>query len=1000
MLNLGPIRQLGLPVLEIADAVNRQLADAACLVVTAPPGAGKSTVLPLTILAGFVDGNGSGPKGSEMIPSELGDGGSLRGTPLNGSGQKGSKIIPSELGDGGSLRGTPLNGSGQKGSKIIILEPRRIAARQIAERMAALLGEPVGQTVGYRIRFESRVSSATRIEVVTEGILTRMLVDDPALEGVGVVIFDEFHERSLASDVALALTREAQQLLRPDLRIVLMSATIDTEALCRALDAPLIESAGRMFPVEIRHTPEEASQENVAERVAHWVRVALREHEGDVLAFLPGEAEIRRCAELLEGIGAAAGDSPVKPANDGRGSGRISIFPLYGMLPPEQQRAAIAPSASGARKVVLATPIAETSLTIEGVRVVVDGGFCRRMVFDPQNALSRLETVRISRDMADQRSGRAGRVAPGVCYRLWGRGTEARMAATRVPEILEADLAGTVLDAAAWGEPHPERLAWLTPPPAAHLAQASRLLELLGAVDADGRITRHGRDLAALPCHPRIAQLLLDADGPQERALAADIAALLEEKDPLAATTDNAALSMRLDALRTARRNSRGGRWSRILTIADQYASAGGKTGPQRPGQDEIPATGGKTSPQRPGQYENPAAKGKTGLQRSGQDENPATRGKTSPQRPGQDEFPAARGKTGPQRPGQDENPATRGNTGPQRPGDSPAGGAPDPYLVGRLLAAAYPERVAKARGDGPGRFQLATGELAAVDPQDALAACDWLAVASLSVRPGALGRIWLAAPLNPEDVPALIRTRDRVAWDGKAGAAAARRERRIGSLLVDARPLSEGVREELTRVICEAAQKEGTSMLDFSDEVGNLQRRVAAVAAWHPELDLPDLSTEAVLAAAPLWLPPFIGRATTVAELKKIDLCAALWSLLDFAQQQAVDRLAPTHIAVPTGSHIRLEYRQGAEAPVLRVRLQECFGLVDTPRVDDGRRPVLMELLSPGFKPVQLTTDLRSFWSGTYFEVRKELRRRYPRHAWPDDPLAAEAVRGVRKKV
>ena len=887
MLNLGPIRQLGLPVLEIADAVNRQLADAACLVVTAPPGAGKSTVLPLTILAGFVDGDGSGPEGS----------------------------------------------------KIIILEPRRIAARQIAERMAALLGEPVGRTVGYRIRFESRVSSATRIEVVTEGILTRMLVDDPALEGVGVVIFDEFHERSLASDVALALTREAQQLLRPDLRIVLMSATIDTEALCRALDAPLIESAGRMFPVEIRHTPEEASQENVAERVAHWVRVALREHEGDVLAFLPGEAEIRRCAELLEGIGAAAGDSPVKPANDGivrpandgkvrptrdekvktandgRGSGRISIFPLYGMLPPEQQRAAIAPSASGARKVVLATPIAETSLTIEGVRVVVDGGFCRRMVFDPQNALSRLETVRISRDMADQRSGRAGRVAPGVCYRLWGRGTEARMAATRVPEILEADLAGTVLDAAAWGEPHPERLAWLTPPPAAHLAQASRLLELLGAVDADGRITRHGRDLAALPCHPRIAQLLLGADGPQERALAADIAALLEEKDPLAASTDDAALTMRLDALRAARRSSRGGRWSRILTIADQYASA-------------------------------------------------------------------------------------RGNTGPQRPGDSPAGGAPDPYLVGRLLAAAYPERVAKARGDGPGRFQLATGELAAVDPQDALAACDWLAVASLSVRPGALGRIWLAAPLDPEDVPALIRTRDRVAWDGKAGAAAARRERRIGSLLVDARPLSEGVREELTRVICEAAQKEGTSMLDFSDEVGNLQRRVAAVAAWHPELDLPDLATEAVLAAAPQWLPPFIGRATTVAELKKIDLCAALWSLLDFAQQQAVDRLAPTHIAVPTGSRIRLEYRQGAEAPVLRVRLQECFGLVDTPRVDDGRRPVLMELLSPGFKPVQLTTDLRSFWSGTYFEVRKELRRRYPRHAWPDDPLAAEAVRGVRKKV
>ncbi|MBO7575193.1 MAG: DEAD/DEAH box helicase, partial [Bacteroidales bacterium] len=384
-----------LPVLEIAGAVNEALAVSPRLVVTAPPGAGKSTVLPLTIL---------------------------------------EEIRRSESANDGKR-------------KILILEPRRIAARQIAERMAALLGEPVGRTVGYRIRFESRVSAATRIEVLTEGILTRMLVDDPALEGVGVVIFDEFHERSLQSDVALALTREAQSLLRPDLRILLMSATIDTEVLCRELDAPLIESAGRMFPVEIQHTPEEATAENVAERVAHWVRVALREHDGDVLAFLPGEGEIRRCAEKLTGIDGQVGEIPGPAGKDS-----VAVYPLYGLLPPEQQRAAIAPSPAGSRKVVLATPIAETSLTIEGVRVVVDGGFCRRLVFDPQNALSRLETVRISRDMADQRSGRAGRVAPGVCYRLWSPATQARMAATRVPEILEADLAGTALDAAAWGE--------------------------------------------------------------------------------------------------------------------------------------------------------------------------------------------------------------------------------------------------------------------------------------------------------------------------------------------------------------------------------------------------------------------------------------------------------------------------------------------------------------------------------------------------------------------
>ena len=866
-----------LPVLEIADAVNRRLAEAACLVVTAPPGAGKSTLLPLTILDGFVDG--------------------------------GSKVLGSEQGDGGSLKGTPLNGLTKSGSKILILEPRRLAARQIAERMAALLGEPVGRTVGYRIRFESRVSAATRIEVLTEGILTRMLVDDPGLEGVGVVIFDEFHERSLQSDVALALTRESQQVLRPDLRILLMSATIDTAALCAALDAPLIESAGRMFPVEVRHTSEEATPENVAERVTQQVRRALREHEGDILAFLPGEGEIRRCAEMLAGVGGQDG-------KDG-----IEVYPLYGMLPPEQQRAAIAPSPAGSRKVVLATPIAETSLTIEGVRVVVDGGFCRRLVFDPQNALSRLETVRISRDMADQRSGRAGRVAPGVCYRLWGPGTEARMAPTRVPEILEADLANTVLDAAAWGESHPERLAWLTPPPGAHLAQAARLLELLGAVDEAGRIKPHGRRLAALPCHPRIAQMLVRATGAEEATLAADIAALLEEKDPLAGNTDDAALTTRLEALRAARRSGRGGRYSRILQIADQYRSL-------------------------------------------------------------------AENRT-----------AARGKNGPRCPGETETAGAADPFAVGALIGAAYPERIAKARPDGPGRFQLATGELAAVDPGDALAACDWLAVASLGVRPGGVGRIFLAAPVDPADLPELVRTRDRVAWDGKAGTATAQRERRIGSLLVDARPLSEGVRDLLTQAICEAAQKDGTAMLDFSDDVRNLQRRVAAVAAWHPELGLPDLSTEAVLASAPQWLPPFVGRATTVAELKRIDLCEALWTLLDYAQQQAVERLAPSHIAVPTGSRIRVEYRQGADAPVLRVRLQECFGMTDTPRVDDGKRPVLMELLSPGYKPVQLTADLRSFWTNTYFEVRKELRRRYPRHAWPDDPLEAEAVRGVRRK-
>ena len=819
--------QLNLPVAEVAGEIDRLLPQNSCVVVTAPPGAGKSTLLPLTILENLPEG------------------------------------------------------------KVLMLEPRRVAARQIAERMAWMLGEPVGRTVGYRMRFEQKVSAGTRIEVLTEGVLVRRLVDDPGLEGVSVVIFDEFHERSLTTEVALALTREAQQVLRPDLRMLVMSATIDTDALCRDLDAPLVESRGKMFPVEVVRGKEEAKPENASELVAQTVRLAHRDHAGDILAFLPGEADIRRCAEHL-----------------GASLGETQVFPLYGMLSGEEQRRAIAPSAPGSRKIVLATPIAETSLTIEGVRVVVDSGLCRKPVYDPQRGLSRLETVRISRDMADQRAGRAGRVAPGVCYRLWSAATEQRMPPVRVPEILEADLAPTVLAIAAWGESRPERLPWLAPPPALSLRHARELLEDLGALDANGSITLHGRALAGLPCHPRVAQMLLKADTPERKALAADLAALLEEKDPL--DTPEAGVYIRLKALRDARQSRREGRWSRMCRIAEQYRKM-----------VRVPVDDAD----------------------------------------------------------------------------------PDPFEAGALLAAAYPERIAKAWKDGVGRFCLAGGDLAAVDPSDPLAASEWLAVGSLHAAPGGVGRIFLAAPLGASDLKPYIRRRDVVAWDSRQGSVAARRESRVGQLAVSAQPLSDVPREEIVRVICEAARKEGTSMLDFSDEVQNLQRRVAAVAAWRPELELPDLSTETVLERAPEWLPPFIGKATTTAELKRIDLCAALWSLLTYPQQQAVDRLAPSHITVPTGSRIRVEYRQGADAPVVRVRLQECFGLTDTPRVDDGRRPVLMELLSPGFKPVQLTTDLRSFWEGTYFEVRKELKRRYPKHAWPDDPLAADPVRGVKKK-
>lgn len=809
-----------LPAGAIADTVNRQLETHSRLVVTAPPGAGKSTLLPLTLLQGTEAG------------------------------------------------------------KVVVLEPRRLAARQIAERMAAMLGEPVGKTVGYRVRFESKVSKDTRIEVLTEGILTRLLVDDATLDGVSVVVFDEFHERSLNSDVALALTREAQDLLRPDLRIVVMSATIDAAALCRALDAPLVESEGRMFPVDIRYG-EEADVQHCAEQVARAISRAHREHEGDILAFLPGQAEILKCQDLL-----------------GDALGATRVCSLYGLLPPQEQRRAIAPSPPGSRKVVLATPVAETSLTIEGVRIVIDAGFCRTMAVDARTGLSRMETVRISMDMARQRSGRAGRVAAGICYRLWSKATEQRMADCRQPEILEADLAPTLLDIAAWGGGEVEQLPWLTPPPKAQVAQARQLLRWLGALDEAGHITPHGRRLAALPCHPRMAQMMLKAETPGRKALAADIAALLEEKDPLLADND-ADIRSRLVGLQEARRKGAAGRWNRIVVIAAQYRR----------------------------------------MMKVGAD--------------------------------------IAWN---------------DVHAAGALMAAAYPERVAQRAGHAT--YKLAGGgTLVRLAEADALSAYDLLAVASLGTR------IFLAAPLEEAEVSELVMEKNALFWDSKEGRVVARSERRIGTLLLGSRPLSQVDSEKRVQVICDAVRKEGLSLLDINDEVQRLQRRIAAVAVWHPELELPDLSTEAVLSRTEEWLPFYLGKASTAAELKKINLCEAVWNLLAYEQQVEIDRLAPSHLQVPTGSRIRVDYRQGAEAPVVCVRLQECFGLTDTPRVDDGRRPVLMELLSPGFKPVQLTQDLRSFWSTTYFEVRKELRRRYPKHYWPDNPLEAEAVRGVKRK-
>lgn len=805
-----------LPVGEIADAVNESLKRLPRLVVTAPPGAGKSTLLPLTLLESLPEG------------------------------------------------------------KILMLEPRRLAARQIAARMAAMIGEKPGQTVGYRVRFESKVSAATRIEVLTEGILGRMLVDDPTLDGVAAVIFDEFHERSLASDMAFALTREAQNVVRPDLKMLVMSATIDTDELCRSFDAPLIESRGRMHPVEIVNG-DDIDPRDCAEEVARAVKRALRLRSGDMLAFLPGQREIERCAEMLEGLGSD-----------------IMVCPLYGLLPPDEQRRTLMPAPAGMRKIVLATSIAETSLTIEGVTTVIDSGLCRTQIFDPATGLSRLATVRVSLDMARQRSGRAGRLGPGTAYRLWSKATELRMAECRTPEIADADLAPLVLDIAAWGESDPSRLPWITPPHPGRIAQARRLLTMLGALDTRAAITPHGRRLASLPCHPRIAQMLVSAATPRLKALAADIAALIEEKDPLGDSDNDADINTRIALLRHQRSRRQPGRYARIISIAAQY----------------------------------------------------------------------------------------------RRLVDAPDDNSPVKSTdTGMLIASAYPERIAMIAGENGTtvRYRLASGDFTTLDSGDDLSKHRLLAVASLG------NRVFLAAPVEEENIAQQGRWVDNVSWDSRAGRAVARRELHVGALTIATRPIdiTADIRDAIITAICDAAPKEGMTMFDFSDDATRrMQMRIAAVAEWHPELGLPDVSADALLTHAADWLPMYIGRATTVAELRKIDVAAVMWGLLTYEQQTAVDSAAPTHLKLPCGRTVRIDYRSGSEAPVVSARLQDCFGLTATPRVDSGSRPVLMELLSPGFKPVQLTQDIEGFWRNTYFEVRKELRRRYPKHRWPDNPL------------
>lgn len=818
-----------LPVTDIIEQTRRQLTDKNTIIITAPPGAGKSTLLPLAWLD---------------LPAFA-------------------------------------------GKKILMLEPRRLAARSIATRMSEMLGEQVGQTVGYRIRFESRVSNATRIEILTEGILTRMIQSDNELKNVAAVIFDEFHERSLFADVALALCRECQQVLRTDLRIVIMSATLDMPQLSALLSAPIIESKGRQYPVEIIYSGN-CDPTMIPLQMARTIVQAAREHDGDVLAFLPGEAEIRQCEEALN---CSLPDT--------------AVHPLYGMLPQSKQYAAIMPDKHGRRKVVLATSIAETSLTIEGIRIVVDCGFCRTQKFDPNTGLSRLETVSISCDMADQRAGRAGRLSAGVCYRMWTQATHARMNAHRTPEIVEADLAPLVLDLAQWGETDAQRMTWLTPPPVGHLAQAKELLQQLDAIDESGIITNHGKELQRVPCHPRIAQMLTTANEIDQLPLATDLAALLDERDPLPKEA-GIDINLRIEALRRNRAQKRGNRaLDRIEKVASQYRS----------------------------------------MFNADADNSPF-----------------------------------------------------DCFDTGVLIVQAYPERIASARPGNNAQFQLSNGSIAMANHSDDLAHEPWLAVAHLNARDG-MGRIFLASPLNPKDLRPMIKQRDNISWNTKRGGLVAQKELRIGSIVLQSKPIHDIDKQLVIDAICNAVKKEGESLLDFSEKVVQLQNRVICLRQWHAEDNWPDMSTANLIDTCNQWLSPYLAGIKTADALKHLDIYEPLLYHLDFQHQQMLNSLAPTYIEVPTGSHIALQYLSNGSSPILAVRLQEVFGLSQTPTVDNGRQHVLMHLLSPGYKPVQITSDLKSFWDNAYFDVKKELKSRYPKHVWPDKPWEEPAIRGTKKQ-
>lgn len=782
-----------------------------------------------------------------------------------------------------------------RGRRILLLEPRRMAARAAARFMARMFGEDVGGRVGYHIRLERQIGPDTRIEVLTEGLLTQRLLHDPEQPEVGLIIFDEFHERSLAADFGLALSLDVRRHLRPDLRLLIMSATFDPEPVAQHLDrAAIVTASARTWTVTTRLLARNSTAP-LPQQMADAVRSALETETGGILAFLPGEGEIRRTAERLQ---------------SGRLPADTTVHPLYGALPRGAQDAAIEPPAPGHRKVVLATSIAESSLTIQGVRVVVDGGWMRVPRFSPRNGMSRLETQRVTRDRADQRRGRAGRTEPGVCYRLWDEGTDRSLAEMATPEIWDADLAPTALQAAAWGAPGRTDLPWFTPPPDASWRRAVDLLRELDAVDADGRITPRGKKMSTLPVHPRLAHMILQAAEHGAAQRACRIAAAITEREgetALRNETDAQRLLDRLDNEPGTHTDDDRGDLSGWASRSHRLAAQWGRA------------------------------------------------------------FPL----------------------------DKKAGKSLE---TGRFLSWAFPDRIAQRR-DRSGRYRLADGHGAVLDAADALVNREWLVAVELQ-DDGADARIRLAAPIAREDIEEdfaeHITREDEVVWDRRAEAVSAVRRLRLGAIVLEEGALHEPDAEACRKALFEGIRLKGIAQMPWSPASRNLQARMLFLRRMCGD-EWPDVSDAALTAQLEEWLGSFVGGCMRWEHLRRIDLGEALLARLG-ARRRMLDEWAPTHLAVPSGSHVPVRYDEG-DTPKLSVRLQEVFGLADSPRVAGGRVPVVMQLLSPAQRPVQVTSDLRSFWQNGYPLVRKELRGRYPRHHWPEDPWSAKATNRVKPR-